>query len=49
MKNLMNKGLKKMNNMAKKVAEDSPETLSVFIFYEPKMPDSLKQINQKKI
>ncbi|NLY46163.1 MAG: cyclic lactone autoinducer peptide [Tissierella sp.] len=48
MKKLMNKGLKKMNNIAKKVAEDSPETLSVFIFYEPKMPESLKRLEGKR-
>lgn len=48
MKNLMNKGLKKMNNMAKKVAEDSPETLSVFIFYEPKMPEELEKHGKKQ-
>lgn len=47
MKGLMNKGLRKMNSIAKKVAVESPETLSVFIFYEPKMPEGLKKLENK--
>lgn len=46
MKKLINKGVRKMNNIAKKVAEESPDTLSFFLFYEPKMPEGVKK--QKK-
>lgn len=47
MKKLMNKGLRKMNRIAKKVADESPDTLSVFIFYEPKMPEGLNKRKKK--
>lgn len=43
MKKIMNRGMKSIENLAKKVAEESPNTLSGYLYYEPKMPDSLKK------
>jgi len=42
MKKVLIRGLEKLNNLAKKVAESSTNTVSTFLYYEPKAPKNLK-------
>ena len=38
MKKIITKGIDKINKISKKIAEESPNTVSTFLYYEPKMP-----------
>lgn len=51
MKKIMKHGMKSIENLAKKVAKESPNTLSGYLYYEPKMPEGLKKnvkVNSEK-
>lgn len=43
MKKVLSKGIEKMGKVAKKIAEESPNTISTFLYYEPKAPKALKK------
>lgn len=43
MKKVLSKGMEKIAKVAKKVAEESPNTMSAFLYYEPKAPKALKK------
>lgn len=42
MKKVLIRGMEKVTKIAKKVAEESPNTVSAFLYYEPKSPKNLK-------
>lgn len=50
MKKVLTRGIEKISKAAKKVAEESPNTVSTFLYYEPKMPKEVKKqyINSNK-
>lgn len=43
------KQVEKMTKLAKKVGEESPNTISAFLYYEPKTPEAItKKIKEVK-
>ncbi|MBU5428235.1 cyclic lactone autoinducer peptide [Tissierella pigra] len=43
MKKVLIKSIDKISKTAKKIAEESPNTVSTFLYYEPKAPKSIKK------
>ena len=43
MKNVITRGIDKISKVAKKIAVESPNTVSAFLYYEPKAPKNLKK------
>ncbi len=43
MKKVLIRGMKKMGGVGKKIAEESPNTMYAFLYYEPKAPKALKK------
>ncbi|WMM24595.1 cyclic lactone autoinducer peptide [Tissierella sp. MB52-C2] len=43
MKKVLIKSIDKISKVAKKIAEESPNTVSTFLYYEPKAPKSIRK------
>lgn len=43
MKKVLTRGIEKISKAAKKVAEESPNTVSTFLYYEPKAPEKISK------
>lgn len=47
MKKAIIRGIDKFSKSAKKIAIQSPNTVSTFLFYEPKAPESIRSSDGK--
>ena len=47
MEKILIKGRDKLNKISKQIAEGSPNTVSTFFFYEPKMPKEVRKEMKK--
>lgn len=43
MKKVLTRGIEEISKIAKKIAVESPNTVSTFLYYEPKAPEKIKK------
>ena len=43
MKKVLTRGIEEISKVAKKIAEESPNIVSTFLYYEPKAPKNLRK------
>lgn len=43
MKKVLTRGIEEISKIAKKIAIESPNTVSTFLYYEPKAPKDLRK------
>lgn len=49
MNKVIARGIKEISKIAKQVAENSPNTISAFLYYEPKAPRGIMEKIRKSI
>ena len=49
MNKVIARGIKEISKLAKQVAESSPNTVSTFLYYEPKAPKGILVIRTKNV